>query len=252
MQCLVRFQTQPRFGELAEQLLGRGFGGIHEKALFGDQITKLRLLAQRAEGGVDFIFGERVVRAAEDDGLQRFRRFGVAIGFGEGAGFLQGISGHGVREGGVAFNGSGERGTALLGDDGHALTGKAECLSDGARINAAGAGSDGGEHTDAASRVGFEHAACSGFDDTDDDHRNFPCGDGFADVFEAVGGGGVAGDDDGFDRWLGELRLLALSRPESAAEEEDRRPSRSIRAGSRCVGRRSSCRRACWPGRRSR
>ena len=58
--------------------------------------------------------GERVVCAAGDDGLQRLRRFGVTIGFSEGAGFSQGVSGNGLRKGGITFNGPSERGAALL------------------------------------------------------------------------------------------------------------------------------------------
>ena len=101
------------------------------------------------------------------------------------------------------------------------MTCEAEGAFDRAWINAAGAGSHGGEDADAAGGFGFKHATCSSFDDTDDDHRNFPRSDGFADVFKAISRGGVASDDDGFNRRLGELRFLAFSGPESTAEEKN-------------------------------
>jgi hypothetical protein len=191
-------------GEGAEEFFGGPLGGVDVGEGGGDVRGVGGVVSEGGEGGVDVFLGEGEVGAAEDDFLQgRAVGVGFAMGVDEGTDIGGDLICEGGGEGGVAFDDAGEGGAAVLGDGGGGASGEAAGALDGFGVGAAGAGADGGEDGDAAVLWSGEEAAGSGFDDADDEDGEVQFFDEGAEVFEAVGGGSVAGDDEGFDGGFG-------------------------------------------------
>ena len=185
------------------QMLGAGGGGVDEADV----------------GAEEFLQGwdeQRVVGAGEKEGVHAAIEERLQVG-------LQGGDGGGVVEPVFLDEGSKKWGRLLEDEE----VGSAE--GEGVLVGVAADGAAGGDDADALAG-GFGEGGChAGFDDADEGDVVILLQSG-----EGVGGGGVAGDDDGFDAFgdeeadvfVGELSnrlgaLRSVGDPGGVAEVDD-------------------------------
>lgn len=208
-------------GERAEELFGGPLGGVHVGEGGSDVGGVSGVGTESSEGGVDVFLRQWEMGAAEDDFLQGWAvGIGAAVSVGEGADVAGDLLGERDGKGGIALNDGGEGGAAVLGDAGSGASCKTACALDRTGISAAGAGADGGENGDATVFGGREESAGASFDNADDRDGKVQFFDQGAEIFEAIGGGGVASDDEGFNGGLGQ-RLAAVGGLVTLAEQEE-------------------------------
>ena len=109
------------------------------------------------------------------------------------------LLGHCVGECGIALDHTREAGTALLRNDRNGPTCQAESLTDHPRVSTTRASAHRREHADGSRSMALLHTSGSRLHDAHHDQRNAPSFQRAADVVNAVGRCGIAGDHDGFD-----------------------------------------------------